>query len=51
MEKNKSTIYNASEIDFNPNEYETTQVSYLSKDKTTITMFLVYKKGLKYDGE
>jgi prolyl oligopeptidase len=47
---NKSTIYNASEIDFNPNEYETTQVSYMSKDKTTITMFLVYKKGLKYDG-
>ncbi len=50
VENNKSTIYNASEIDFNPNDYETTQVSYLSKDKTTITMFLVYKKGLKYDG-
>jgi prolyl oligopeptidase len=47
---NKSTIYNAAEIDFNPDEYETTQVSYLSKDKTTITMFIVNKKGIKLDG-
>lgn len=47
---NKSTVYNAAEIEFNPDEYETTQVSYLSKDKTTVTMFLVYKKGLKLDG-
>lgn len=48
--KNKSSIYNAAEIDFNPNDYETTQVSYLSKDKTTVSMFLVYKKGIKLDG-
>jgi prolyl oligopeptidase len=48
---NKSTVYNASEIEFNPSDYETTQVSYLSKDKTTISMFLVYKKGIKLDGE
>ncbi len=48
---NKSTIYNASEIDFNPDEYETTQVSYMSKDKTTITMFIVNKKGIKLDGK
>jgi len=48
--KNKSTIYNAAEIEFTPDDYETTQVSYLSKDKTTISMFLVYKKGIKLDG-
>ena len=47
---NKSSIYNAAEIDFKPDEYETTQVSYASKDKTSITMFLVYKKGIKLDG-
>jgi prolyl oligopeptidase len=47
---NKSTIYNAAEIEFTPDDYETTQVSYLSKDKTTISMFLVYKKGIKLDG-
>ena len=40
-----------SEIDFNPNEYETTQVSYMSKDKTTISMFIVNKKGIKLDGK
>jgi len=50
VSKNKSTIYNMPGIDFNPNDYETTQVSYLSKDKTTISMFLIYKKGIKYDG-
>jgi prolyl oligopeptidase len=47
---NKSSIYNASEFEFKPEEYETTQVSYMSKDKTTISMFLVYKKGIKLDG-
>jgi prolyl oligopeptidase len=49
--KNKSAIYNAPGIEFNPDEYESTQVSYQSKDKTTISMFLVYKKGIKLDGE
>jgi prolyl oligopeptidase len=49
--KNKSAIYNGPGIEFNPDEYETTQVSYQSKDKTTISMFLVYKKGLKFDGK
>ncbi|MCX6247819.1 MAG: prolyl oligopeptidase family serine peptidase [Bacteroidetes bacterium] len=48
--KNSSTVYNAAEIEFNPDDYETTQVSYLSKDKTTISMFIVYKKGIKLDG-
>jgi prolyl oligopeptidase len=50
VEKNKSSVYNAAEIDFKSDEYETTQVSYSSKDKTTVTMFLVYKKGIKMDG-
>lgn len=48
---NKSSVYNAAEIGFKPDEYENTQVSYMSKDRTTITMFLVYKKGLKLDGK
>jgi len=50
VENNKSSIYNASEFEFKPEEYETTQVSFLSKDKTTVSMFLVYKKGIKLDG-
>jgi prolyl oligopeptidase len=50
VKANKSTVYNAPEIHFNPEDYETTQVYYSSKDKTTISMFLVYKKGMKLDG-
>jgi len=47
---NKSTIYNAPEINFNPDDYEVKQVFYSSKDKTTIPMFLVYKKGIELNG-
>ena len=35
---------------FNPDQYESKQVFYPSKDGTRIPMFLVYKKGLKLDG-
>lgn len=47
---NQSTVYTRPEIDFDPDQYEAKQVTYSSKDKTSITMFLVYKKGLKLDG-
>ncbi len=47
---NQSTVYTRPEIDFDPDQYESKQVTYTSKDKTSITMFLVYKKGLKLDG-
>ena len=35
---------------FNPDQYETKQVFYPSKDGTKIPLFLVHKKGLKLDG-
>ena len=35
---------------FDPGDYETTQVFYQSKDGTRIPMFLSHKKGLKRDG-
>jgi prolyl oligopeptidase len=47
---NISVIYNAPEIDFTPDDYEVKQVFYSSKDKTTIPMFMVYKKGLELNG-
>ncbi|MCX6243622.1 MAG: prolyl oligopeptidase family serine peptidase [Bacteroidetes bacterium] len=50
VKENKSSVYNAPEIQFTPDDYETTQVYFSSKDKTTVSMFLVYKKGLKLDG-
>ena len=48
---NKSTVYSQPEIDFDPDLYETKQVTYAGKDKTSITMFLVYKKGIQLDGK
>lgn len=48
----KSTIFRQPEIPaFNPNDYETKQVFYPSKDGVKVPMFLVYKKGLKLNGK
>ena len=47
----KSTVFRTIEIPgFKPENYETKQVFYNSKDGTRVPMFLVYKKGLKLDG-
>jgi prolyl oligopeptidase len=47
----KSSVYRAPEVHgFLPENYETKQVFYNSKDGTRIPMFLVYRKGLKLDG-
>ncbi len=48
---NQATAYSRPEIDFDPDQFEAKQVSYMSRDRTTITMFLVYKKGLQLDGQ
>jgi prolyl oligopeptidase len=46
-----STLYRAPKIpNFDPNDYETRQVFYPSKDGTRVPMFVVHKKGLKLDG-
>ncbi len=47
----KTSAYRTPEVHgFLPENYETKQVFYTSKDGTRIPMFLVYKKGLKLDG-
>jgi prolyl oligopeptidase len=47
----KSALFRAPEIPgFKAEDYETKQVFYKSKDGTRVPMFLVYKKGLKLDG-
>ncbi|MGB7844102.1 MAG: prolyl oligopeptidase family serine peptidase [Candidatus Acidiferrum sp.] len=47
----KSSVFKAPEIPgFHPEEYETKEVFFNSKDGTRVPMFLVYKKGLKLDG-
>ncbi|MBC8143590.1 MAG: S9 family peptidase [Armatimonadetes bacterium] len=47
----KYTLFRAPEIPgYNPDDYESKQVFYKSKDGTRIPMFLLYKKGTKLDG-
>ncbi|PKA82981.1 prolyl oligopeptidase [Ulvibacter sp. MAR_2010_11] len=47
----KSELFRKSTIDFNPEEYESKQVFYNSKDGTKIPMIITHKKGLKLDGK
>ncbi len=46
----KSSVFRAPKVDFNPNDYETKQIFYASKDGTKVPMFITHKKGLKLDG-
>ncbi len=50
METGESTIFRKPAVDFNPDEYDTRQVFYSSKDGTRVPMFIIHKKGLKLDG-
>ncbi|MEH2369500.1 prolyl oligopeptidase family serine peptidase [Nostoc sp.] len=46
----KSELFRQPQVDFNPDEYETKQVFYHSKDGTGVPMFITHKKGIKLDG-
>ncbi len=50
MKARRSTVYRQPRLKFNPDEYETTQIFYTSKDGTRVPMFLSYKKSLALDG-
>jgi prolyl oligopeptidase len=43
----KSEVYRQPKVDFDPTQYETSQVFYRSKDGTQVPMFLTHKKGLQ----
>lgn len=45
-----SELYRKPQIDFNPENYESKQVFYTSKDGTKIPMIITHKKGLELDG-
>lgn len=46
-----SNVYKKPGIDFSPEDYETKQVFFVSKDGTKVPMVISHKKGLKLDGK
>lgn len=46
-----SEVYKKPEIDFNPDNFETKQVFFNSKDGTKIPMIISHKKGISLDGK
>ena len=46
-----SELYRKPAIDFNPDDYESEQVFYTSKDGTKVPMIITYKKGLERNGK
>jgi prolyl oligopeptidase len=50
MKTRRSVLYRQPKLQFDPEQYETTQIFYTSKDGTRVPMFLSHKKGLQLDG-
>lgn len=47
----KSSLYTRPALNFNPEDYETKQVFFNSKDGTRVPIFLSYKKGMQLNGK
>ena len=50
MKTGESKLFRQPQVDFDPDEYQTQQVFYPSKDGTKIPMFITHKKDIKLDG-
>jgi len=51
ISEGKSDLYRKPEIDFNPDNYDSKQVFYESKDGTKIPMIITHKKGIELNGK
>ena len=51
IDKGTSELFRKPSIDFNPEDYESNQVFYKSKDGTKVPMIITHKKGLVRDGK
>ena len=47
----QSTEYQRAKVQFSPEDYETKQVFFTSKDGTRVPMFIIHKKGLELNGK
>ena len=47
----KSEVYKQSKVQFKPDDYESKQVFYTSKDGTKVPMIITYKKGIELNGK
>ncbi|MBE9037233.1 prolyl oligopeptidase family serine peptidase [aff. Roholtiella sp. LEGE 12411] len=47
MVTGKSEVFRQPKVDFNPDNYETKQIFYHSKDGTPVPMFITHKKGIQ----
>ncbi len=50
-ETGASEVYRKPAIDFDPEDYESEQVFYTSKDGTKVPMIITYKKGMERNGK
>ncbi len=46
-----SELYRKPKIDFSPDQYESKQVFFISKDGTKVPMIITYKKGVQLNGK
>ncbi len=51
INENRSELFKKPRVKFDPDQYQTEQVFYESKDKTRVPLFMVHKKGLKLDSQ
>ncbi len=47
----ESSVYKKSGVKFNPDDFESKQVFYASKDGTKVPMIITYKKGMQLNGK
>jgi prolyl oligopeptidase len=51
IESGRSEVYKQSKVQFKPDDYESKQVFYTSKDGTKVPMIITYKKGIELNGK
>ncbi len=51
MTTGETRIFRRPQVDFKPEEFETKQVFYTSKDGTRVPMFISHRKGLSLNGQ